>query len=347
MEYDYFILGQGLSGSLLAIALLKRGKRILVIDDHHRHSSTRVAAGLINPVTGKRLVRTAGLEDCLPVAMNTYGRALVHKPMWRLFHNMAQKQQWLDRQQEPGYLHYLGDVMPADATPYPIKAEYGYGVQLQVAALDTKTFLEKSHDYLLENNCYVQAQPQYQAFSLEGSAMHWREHRAEMIIFCEGYQGINNPWFDYLPYQLAKGEFLTLKTDHDLPDVMINSGHWLLPLGDGLYRLGATYQHDSYNDTTSEAARELLMKAVYGFIDESVQFEKVNQQAGVRPTTLDKQPFIGVHPKYQQIAICNGFGSKGVLMAPWHVKQLVNHLCDGEALPDYADINRYRHRITA
>ena len=53
-DYDYLILGQGLAGSLLAWHLLHAGRRVLVIDDGHRSSSSKVAAGLVNPLAGMR-----------------------------------------------------------------------------------------------------------------------------------------------------------------------------------------------------------------------------------------------------------------------------------------------------
>ena len=68
----------------------------------------------------------------------------------------------------------------------------------------------------------------------------------------------------------------------------------------------------------------------------------VEQQAGVRPTTSDRQPFVGLHPGKPQLTIFNGFGSKGSLLIPWHVERFVECLLDATPLPLSMDIARYR-----
>src|SRR3954451_10275129 len=72
MEFDYIILGQGICGTFLSWNLLKAGKKILVIDERQKLSSTKVASGIINPVTGRRVVTTWMIEELLPFAWNAY-----------------------------------------------------------------------------------------------------------------------------------------------------------------------------------------------------------------------------------------------------------------------------------
>ena len=47
---DYIVVGQGLAGSAVAVQLLQRKKRVLVIDQPTGNSSSRIAAGLFNPM---------------------------------------------------------------------------------------------------------------------------------------------------------------------------------------------------------------------------------------------------------------------------------------------------------
>ncbi|MFT5168556.1 MAG: glycine oxidase, partial [Saprospiraceae bacterium] len=57
-EVDYLIIGQGLAGSLLAYQLLERGKTVQIIDNHHNGASSSIAAGIINPITGRRFAKS-------------------------------------------------------------------------------------------------------------------------------------------------------------------------------------------------------------------------------------------------------------------------------------------------
>lgn len=72
MKPDFIIAGQGLAGSLLAWFLLKQGSTILVVDDGFQASSSRVAAGIIHPITGRRLVKTWQADTLIPFAFNCY-----------------------------------------------------------------------------------------------------------------------------------------------------------------------------------------------------------------------------------------------------------------------------------
>lgn len=350
LEVDYLIIGQGLAGSLLAWRLIGRGARVLVVDDGHRSASSTVAAGLINPVTGKRLVKTAGVEMCLPQAQADYrlleqllgGLLLVEKPMLRLFPDGAERERWQQRRGEPGYEEYLGGVIEASQLPPPILAPHGAGLQLQTAYLRTAPLLAGLRDWLSGQGAYREAAFAYEGVQLQADGVRWDDVRARRAIFCEGYKGATNPWFGWLPFQPAKGEFLTLRSDAPLPDYIVNAGRWLMPRGDGLYRVGASYQHEPLDCEVSAGAREMLLQALSGFLAPLPRFEVVEQQAGVRPTTSDRAPFIGIHPHHAQLLIFNGFGSKGSLLIPWHAARFAAFLCDGEVLPVSADIARYR-----
>ena len=72
MKFDYIIIGQGICGTFLSWNLLKAGKKILVIDESQKFSSTKVASGIINPVTGRRVVTTWMIEELLSFALKAY-----------------------------------------------------------------------------------------------------------------------------------------------------------------------------------------------------------------------------------------------------------------------------------
>ena len=72
METEYLIIGQGISGTFLSYYLKKENKSFLVIDNNYSNSPSKIAAGIINPVTGRRLVTVWMVDEVLPFAWKAY-----------------------------------------------------------------------------------------------------------------------------------------------------------------------------------------------------------------------------------------------------------------------------------
>jgi glycine oxidase len=71
------------------------------------------------------------------------------------------------------------------------------------------------------------------------------------------------------------------------------------------------------------------------------EFEIVDQVAGIRPATKDRKPILGRHPEYFQLYCCNGFGSRGVLIAPCIAKELAAHIEEGTPLDPETNLLRF------
>ena len=348
-DIDTLIVGQGLAGSLLAWELVHRDERILVVDDEHASASSMAAAGLINPVTGQRMVKTSGVDDYLPLAQQVYAtleksfarRLLVEKPMWRLLRSPKEQALWQRRKQDAEYEGYLGRWLDNKQLQPPFVAPLGGFEQHHTAYLDTAALLAALRDYLLETGRYRPRRMAYDELVVADGEVRYDGIRCGRVIFCEGYKAMHNPWFSWLPFTPAKGEILSLRFEQKLPDVMINAGRWLMPRGDGEYRLGATYEHEQLDEVPTEEARQRLLDGLATLLLEPGPCKVTGQQAGVRPATTDRQPFIGLHPKYPQLGIFNGFGSKGSLLIPWHAKAFADSLHGERALPIECDIRRH------
>ncbi|MCW9089535.1 MAG: FAD-binding oxidoreductase [Gammaproteobacteria bacterium] len=348
-DIDTLIIGQGLAGSLLAWELAHHNERILVIDEEHAGAASTAAAGLINPVTGQRLVKDAGVDDYLPLAHQRYRalekllgrRLLVEKPMWRLLRNEKERQVWQTRSEDAGYRDYLGEWLESEQLQPPFVAPLGGFVQHRTAYLNINALLEGVRDYLVETGRYRPQRFDYDALVLEDEQVRFDGIRCGRVIFCEGYRAIHNPWFNWLPFTPAKGEILSLRFEQKLPDVMINAERWLIPRGNGEYRLGATYEHQQLEEGVTAAARQTLLDALPRILVEPHPYRVTGQQAGVRPATTDRQPFIGMHPRWPQLGIFNGFGSKGSMLIPWHATAFADALHCDCPLPIGCDIRRH------
>ena len=49
----------------------------------------------------------------------------------------------------------------------------------------------------------------------------------------------------------------------------------------------------------------------------------------IRPTIKDRRPLVGTHPIHPNLAVLNGLGTRGVMIAPTAAKQLYNYLENG------------------
>lgn len=348
MQTDFLIIGQGLAGSLLAWELIQRGCKVLVVDTAKENASL-VAAGIINPVTGMRFVKTADVETLLPVAHDCYAqltaffgqRFYYDKPMLRIFRDGTELAHCRKRLEQADYAPYLGELATPDQPIAEFSTPFGFIGQRQTGHLLTVPLLARLKQFFIEHNAYRQGAVEYQAIQFDSSAQ-WQGITAKQVIFCEGYQGSQNPWFSWLPFQPAKGDILTLAHQTELPDAILNFGNWLIPVEPGKVRIGATFDREHLDTQPSRHGKETLLNALKPFNSDLAQSTVVEHQAAIRPCTQDRYPFIGKHPHYHQIAIFNGFGAKGSLQIPWYSRRFADYLLKHNPLPSSCDIARYK-----
>ena len=345
MQTDFLIIGQGLAGSLLAWELVKRNCKVVIIDNDLENAS-QVAAGLINPITGQRFVKSPEVDYLLPTAKKYYAELsaifkqafYIEKPMLRLFKNPSEIEAANKRLSQADYLDYLGQINTAPNCVSNISTPFGFIEQIQTGYVLTKPLLACLKEFFIINQCYQKAIIDYQDIQVI-PVLRWRYITAQHIVFCEGYHAINNPWFSWLPFQLVKGEILTLRHSMPISDNILNFGNWIIPLDKQLIRIGATFDRENINNIPTELAKNNLIKSLQSISPLGTNNIVVNHLANVRPCTLDKQPFIGHHPLHPQLSIFNGFGAKGSLQIPWYSQQFAEALIKNAPVP--SPINRY------
>ncbi len=342
---DHLIIGQGLAGSLLGWELIRRNKSVVIIDNGHENASL-IAAGLINPISGMRLVKAAGLDQYLQSALHCYTglekffrrQFYIEKPMLRLLRSASELQSAEKRLEDTQYQAYLGQIV--NPIPATLHSPWGLLQQKKTGYLLTQAVLNALKQFFIERHCYYQASVDYNRLQLE-PMMQWRHISARNIIFCEGHLGAQNPWFKQLPFTPVKGEILTAESTVPVIQNLLNYGHWLIPLDQYHFKTGATFDRDRLDTLPSPAARKLLFYSLYQYYPGMSQSRVINHQAGIRPATADRQPFIGVHPSHAGLFIFNGFGSKGSLLIPYFSRLFADYLADQAELPDCCNIKRY------
>lgn len=347
MQTDFLIIGQGLAGSLLAWELISRGCQVVVVDSGTENASL-IAAGIINPITGMRFVKTVDVETLLPAAHDCYDqlsrffgqRFYVKKPILRIFRDETELTHCKNRQQQLGYAPYLGNIAQAGQQLANLSTPYGFIRQYETGHLLTASLLSHLQQFFKERNSYRQDSVDYPSIQVD-SVVSWKGIAAKQLIFCEGYHASHNPWFSWLPLRPAKGEILTLSNPMKIPNAILNYGNWLLPLGSGTMRIGATFDREQIDTQPSVQGRQTLLGALKAYSPSLAQSVVLAHQAGIRPCTRDRHPFIGRHPQYKKLAIFNGFGAKGSLQIPWYSQRFAEYLLNHQPLPQSCDIQRF------
>lgn len=347
MPIDYLIVGQGLAGSLLAWTLIQQRRKVIIVD-HGLENASQVAAGIINPITGQRFVKSPTIDTLLPAAKACYAELsdtfkqpfYIEKPMLRLFRSQAEANAGLKRLNNPVYHAYLNGVYPHTKLASDIAAPFGGVYQQQTGFLSTVPLLNCFKDFFIAEGCYRQEAFDYAALQISPT-LKWQNISPRRVIFCEGYQLIHNPWFSWLPLQPVKGEILTLQTTTTMPASILNYGHWLLPQANQHFRLGATFDREIYDTNPTEQGGITLLQQLNTVSAKLAAAKVIRHQAHIRPCSADREPFIGHHPQIPTLSVFNGFGAKGSLSIPAYSEQLTRNLLTGEPLPKVCDIQRY------
>lgn len=325
IEIDYLIVGQGLAGTVLAQTLLEQGKRVVVMDDAPVTQASKVAAGLYNPVVFKRLVKSWRADELIPVMDDFYKRcehrlncSFYHKKqIVKLFAEENEKTFWLKKLAED-VGRYLNKSLNDSFLPDMVEAPFGSAEVTDAGNLDTLTFLTAFQTFFETEKLLLTEKFDYSAIQFLESGIRYKQFKAKKIIFCEGYKTQHNPFFDFLPFKLTKGEVLTIRLtgNHVIPtEKVINKGVFILPFGNNSYKVGATYEWSDLTEQITDKGKNDLLEKLRKII--KVPFEIIDHQAGIRPTVNDRRPLLGFHPQHPSLAVFNGMGTKGVMLTPY------------------------------
>jgi len=346
MKVDYLIIGQGLAGSLLVHELQKAGKSCFVLDDPKQIKASEVAAGVVNPVVFRRLTKSWLIDELYPQLLETYaelekrfGVKLFYPLQIKKIFGKGEAEFWQKKWAENDLQTYLEAKPDKQKHPF-IEADFGMGIVAQSGRIDLKQLVEKTRNHLKEKQLIRFEKFNFETLKLDKTQVCYQDICAEKVLFCEGHAVSENPFFERLRFRHTKGEVLRIKTENYDSNFILNKAMFLMPEGEQLYRLGATYDWDDHSlETTSQARQELQEKLAAVFTD---QYQVVDQQAGIRPTTHDRRPVIGLHPEHPQVGIFNGLGSKGAMLGPYFARQFAAFLCgEIKQLHPEVAINRY------
>ncbi|MFN4255401.1 MAG: NAD(P)/FAD-dependent oxidoreductase [Saprospiraceae bacterium] len=337
------IVGQGIAGTVLAWTLRQHGAEVTVVDAGFSDAASRVAAGIINPVTGKRYAKSWRVDEFLPFARNFYAEieAALSIKIWhnrhiiRLLNSVEEENNWSARCGLPDFDGYMGSRTDGgDWSPF-LKNGFRFGELRQAAQVDFAPFLRAFREKMAaENRLWEQeiSPPEIENLS----------HVFDHVILCLGHRATLNPFFPDLPWQLAKGEVLLVRlADARAAAVgqLLKKKILLAPLGSNLFWAGANYEWEFADTAPSETGKQFVINELREML--GVPFEIENHVAGVRPVVSDRRPLVGFLPENERVGIYNGFGSKGTLLAPYWAAHFAEHILESRPLAPDIDVRRF------
>ena len=342
---DYIIVGLGLSGLAVAEEIENRGKNFLVYEDNSQ-SSSYVAGGIFNPVILKRFTPAWNAADQLKTAIPFYEhleqklqvKLIHHWNIYRRFHSVEEQNDWFVATDKQQVSPFLDPELKRNDNPNLI-ADYSLGKVLHTGNIDTENLLDSYRQYLNKNDRIRFESFQYSDLKIEKDHFRYNGIEAKQIIFCEGFGLKKNPFFNYLPLRGNKGEYITIYSEELKLDFAVKASVFLMPLGNHLYKAGATYDHQDKSAEPTQKAKDHLVKQLRSII--KCDFEVVDQVAGIRPAVSDRKPLVGSHPEIENMYCCNGFGSRGVLIAPNMSRAIFEHIENSKPLDPEFDLARF------
>ncbi|WP_232830039.1 NAD(P)/FAD-dependent oxidoreductase [Lewinella sp. IMCC34191] len=351
---DYLIVGQGLAGTLIGFRLERAGHSVHYLDAPHQQSASRVAAGIVNPITGLRFVKSWRIDELLPEARSLYAdlereldvQLWYDLPLVRTLFNRGEQNDWLARSGDEGYADYLDDHPALGAIPEVTDPAFAYAGVRHSARVDVRTLVTRYRERLLRQDRLSEIAFDYDDLETEGDSINWtengRQRSFDRVIFCEGWRSRFNPWFGDLPYGGNKGEVLIVKTQAPLLDRLFKHRIFLVPQADGTYWVGATSHNQWAEEGPSPESRQYLEDRLRELM--TVPYEIVDHRAAVRPTVRDRRPIIGPHPRQDGLWIFNGLGTKGASLAPLVSRWLEAWLAGNDNIPGEVKLSRFPDR---
>ena len=342
---DYLIVGSGLAGISFAEIALHNGRSIMVLDNNSQNSS-KIAGGLYNPVILKRFSEVWKAQEQLTL-MNEFYSLLESKlkckvdfkrPILRKFFSVEEQNNWFAASDKIALTPFLSTELISKKY-VGIDSPYGYGEVLQTGYVDTALLLNKYRLYLNDNNLFQQESFDYDALQIVSGGIQYKNTKAKHIVFAEGFGMHANPYFKNLPLDGTKGELFIIKAPQLNLDVIVNTSVFILPLGNDLFKVGATYNWKDKTDLPTEEGKTELMERIKEII--TCDFEIIDHFAGVRPTVKDRRPLVGTHLNHKTIHILNGLGTRGVMLGPAMAKALFENIEFDIPLDKEINIDRF------
>ena len=340
------IVGQGIAGTVLHYTLFQRNINADVIGARLQGNASSAAAGIINPVTGPKYQLSWKFEELMEVFIpfytsleETLDQKFFHKMhMFRFLPGLEQINKWIKRWDDTYDAKFYGEFHKG-MEGYPDYQGNGTWAEIYNAyRVDINLLINSYSEFLKEKQLLDDNLFNYNALKFQEHELIYNDKPYDHLIFCEGHQVKNNPYFNYLPVIPAKGEVLIINRKLP-PDMMCKRNELITHWDEASVWYGATLQNEFTNHLPNESSKNILIEKYLNDFNQAP--DVAGHLSGIRPTVKDRKPLIGKHPDFSKLAIFNGLGTKGTSLAPLMARYLVDLLVDVIEIPGEVNAKRY------
>ncbi len=347
MQTDYLIIGQGICGTFLSYCLLKAGEKILVIDESNPYSASKAASGLINPVTGRRVVTTWLIDELLPYAWKAYNElekeidaVIIEEKNMLVFPTTPEMLQAYQKRidEENSYIHEYKNELEK------LNQHFNYPFKIISIApcylINLNLLLSKWREKLRAKNILLEEKFNEAALQVFENSIQYKNISAKKIIYCNGIASFESKYWKNLPFVANKGQVLitnipALNHEYIYKFASITLSSW----NNEQWWVGSSNELNFESTAPTDEFKQRTFSSLQSIL--KIPFTIEEHAASVRPATIERRPFVGLHPQCSSIGILNGMGAKGCALAPWFAEELTQHLLQNKIINKEADVKRF------
>ena len=345
MKVDYIIVGQGICGTMLSYFMLQQNISHVVIDESLTNTASKVASGVINPITGRRFVKTWMIDELMPFAKETYQslEQLLNISVFQEtsvidFHTTEQMQKAFDERAKTESTFLNTNVDPLNFNKN-FTFENGLAEILPCYLIDLNTLLESWRSFIKQKNILIESVFNEDEIIFKENKVSYKNIEANKIIYCNGVNAKQSKWFQHLPFALNKGEALIVEIPSLPKKHLYKNGITIVPWKENLFWVGSSYEWNYDDELPSKNFKNKIENVLNEWL--KMPFKIKEHLSSLRPTNTERRPFVGVLQDQTEIAILNGMGTKGCSLAPYFANELVNHLIHKKSIHLEAEVNRF------
>jgi glycine oxidase len=346
IHVDNLIVGAGLAGVWTAFHLMQQNKSFALVDVPSQNHSSRIAAGIYNPLLAKHQKRSYNADKLYPGLSEKYHEMehyvhekFCHKhPILYIIESLKEMNDWAALAEEEWFADYV--MLYNERISDHIVSDFGH-IEIQESGwVDIPKMLDAFLHHVKSPNVYQELKFDASKLEIQEKGFTYQNINAEHIIFCQGVGMLDNPFTKDIPLKPAKGEILHIEANDAIEACIPQHGVFMLPIDENIFRVGSNFSWDELTDTTTlEAKEEIVAKFTKWY---KGPFEITKQVAGIRPSSLDRRPILGRLKFHPNAFILNGFGSKGVALAPYYSKMLTLFMYNEGLIDNEVDVNRIK-----
>ncbi len=327
---EFLIVGNGLAGTMLAFEMMEKKLDFAIVASHKKSRASEIAAGMFNPLVFKRLTKSWLADELLPVMKKKYmelenllgDRFYFEKPILKPL-SEQEKQLWNERKADPHFSRFISGI--SDESPEKLlHPAAGYGIVNGSGYVNLKLFLELSDQYFRQQGVLIQSDFEIKNLDPEAKYFEAENVKASKLVFSEGAHLADNPLFSFIKLLPVKGEILLIYAPDLSEKFILNKQVFVLPVGNHRFKIGSTYEWKDLNEQPTEKGKLTIIERFEKLV--TVEYSLEKHWAGIRPAVSDRRPVLGIHPKYRNLSVFNGLGTKGVMLVPYFAKEMVRHL---------------------